>query len=280
MLRGVRAGSAGMAVEAVIFTISITSMAVFIHLYYVPRGGRMEKYMAYITCRDAAFAYEGKAAVEGLNFEVSRGDYLCIVGENGSGKSTLIKGLLRLIKPVRGAVELGDGLTGRDIGYLPQQTAAQKDFPASVYEVVLSGCLSRRGLHPFYTRQDKAAAEENLQRMSIADLRSRCYRELSGGQQQRVLLARALCATRKMLLLDEPTAGLDPVVTGELYRTISSINRELGITVVMVSHDIHSAVETAGHILHLEREQLFFGTAADYRQTTIGQYFLGGGQLG
>ena len=235
--------------------------------------------MAYITCRDAAFAYEGKIAVENLNFSVSQGDYLCIVGANGSGKSTLIKGLLRLMKPSRGSIDMGDGLTAHDIGYLPQQTAAQKDFPASVYEVVLSGCLSHQGLRPFYTRRDKAMAEDNMNRMGIADLRRHCYRELSGGQQQRVLLARALCATRKMLLLDEPTAGLDPVVTGELYRTIRWVNQELGTAVIMVSHDIHSALESAGHILHLEKEQVFFGTTAQYRETHVGQYFLGGGHI-
>jgi len=232
--------------------------------------------MALITCKDAAFAYEGHTAVSGLNFTVHVGDYLCIVGENGSGKSTLIKGLLRLKAPSSGMVELGDGLRANEIGYLPQQTAAQKDFPASVYEVVLSGRLSQRGLRPFYAKEDKRAAAENMERLGITALRRRCYRELSGGQQQRVLLARALCATRRLLLLDEPVAGLDPLVTQEFYRIVAKINGTLGLTVIMVSHDVASAVRYAGYILHLKSEQVFFGTASDYMLTEAGSAFLGG----
>jgi zinc transport system ATP-binding protein len=232
--------------------------------------------MALITCRDASFAYEGNVAVSGLDFEVNVGDYLCIVGENGSGKSTLIKGLLRLKTPSAGSVSTGDGLQPNEIGYLPQQTAAQKDFPASAYEVVLSGRLSRRGILPFYSKADKAAAEENISRLGIENLRNRCYRELSGGQQQRVLLARALCATKKALLLDEPFAGLDPVVTQELYREIERINRDEGLTVIMVSHDIVSAVKYASHVLHLRNRQVFFGTTEQYVQSAIGAGFMEG----
>lgn len=232
--------------------------------------------MSLITCKDLSFAYEGNTAVSGLNFEVCNGDYLCIVGENGSGKSTLIKGLLRLKTPQSGSVLMGDGLRTNEIGYLPQQTAAQKDFPASVYEVVLSGRLSGRGLLPFYSRADKAVAEENIRRLDIGNLRNKCYRELSGGQQQRVLLARALCATKKILLLDEPVAGLDPMVTQELYRIIEKINRETNITIIMVSHDIHSSVRYASHILHLKNEQVFFGKTKDYIKSSVGIGFLGG----
>ncbi|MEL7565086.1 MAG: metal ABC transporter ATP-binding protein [Dehalobacterium sp.] len=234
--------------------------------------------MAFLTCRDASFAYEGHTVVSGLNFSVSSGDYLCIVGENGSGKSTLIKGLLRLKAPQEGSILMGDGLKTNEIGYLPQQTAVQKDFPASVYEVVLSGRLSQRGIRPFYAKADKMAVEENLVRLGIQDLRNKCYRELSGGQQQRVLLARALCATQRMLLLDEPVAGLDPVVTQDLYQQISKINHEMGITIVMISHDIHSAVKYAGLILHLKNEQVFFGATADYIKSSIGARFLGDDQ--
>jgi len=231
--------------------------------------------MALIACQGASFGYEGNSAVSGLNFEVRSGDYLCVVGENGSGKSTLIKGLLRLKSPVEGSVLISDGLKPAEIGYLPQQTAPQKDFPASAYEVVLSGRLSARGILPFYSRRDKAAANENIERLGIEPLRSRCYRELSGGQQQRVLLARALCATKKALLLDEPAAGLDPVVTQELYRLIEKVNRETGITVVMVSHDIKSAVKYASHILHLKTKQAFFGTTANYLDSPVGKDFVG-----
>jgi zinc transport system ATP-binding protein len=232
--------------------------------------------MALITCQDASFAYEGRVAVSGLNFSVHDGDYLCVVGENGSGKSTLIKGLLRLMNPRRGSVLTGDGLKSNEIGYLPQQLPAQKDFPASTYEIVLSGRLASRGIRPFYSRQDKAAAELNIQRLGLGALRQRCYRELSGGQQQRVLLARALCSTKKMLLLDEPVAGLDPVVTQELYGLIESINKETGLTIVMVSHDIQGAVKYASHILHLNNAQVFFGLTKDYLQSDAGKSFAGG----
>jgi zinc transport system ATP-binding protein len=232
--------------------------------------------MALITCQNTAFGYEGNVAVSGLSFEVHGGDYLCVVGENGSGKSTLIKGLLRLKALQNGKVMMGEGLKPNEIGYLPQQTAAQKDFPASAYEVVLSGRLSARGIRPFYTRSDKAVVAENIKRLGIENLQHRCYRELSGGQQQRVLLARALCATKKLLLLDEPVAGLDPMVTGELYRLIEKINKETGLTIIMVSHDIKSAVKYASHILHLRGKQEFFGKTADYVSSAIGAGFIGG----
>jgi zinc transport system ATP-binding protein len=230
--------------------------------------------MTLYTCKDAALGYEGSVAVRGLNFEVRSGDYLCIAGENGSGKSTLLKGLLQLKTPVEGSILLG--VNADEIGYLPQQTAAQKDFPASAYEVVLSGRISSRGILPFYSRKDRLTANENIERLGIKPLRNRCYRELSGGQQQRVLLARALCAAKKILLLDEPAAGLDPVIIKELYRLIENINHETGVTVIMVSHDISSAVKYASHILHLKTEQLFFGTTSDYLNSPFGKMFAGG----
>jgi len=231
--------------------------------------------MALIACQDAGFAYDGAAAVSGLSFAVGVGDYLCVVGENGSGKSTLIKGLLGLLPVCGGSVVTGDGLKRNEIGYLPQQTAVQKDFPAGVYEVVLSGRLASRGVLPFYSRADRAAADENIRRLNIEPLRNRCYRELSGGQQQRTLLARALCATKKLLLLDEPVAGLDPIATQELYRLIASVNKD-GLTVIMVSHDIRSAVSFASHILHLNRKQVFFGPTEEYLNSAVGKSFVGG----
>lgn len=232
--------------------------------------------MALLTCENASFAYEGKAAARNINFTVEGGDYLCIVGENGAGKSTLMKGLLKLKAPIGGNIRLSDGLRADEIGYLPQQTEVQKDFPASVYEVVLSGCLNRLKGRPFYGRAEKELAAEKMEQLGITALKSRAYRELSGGQQQRVLLARALCATQKMLLLDEPAAGLDPLVTAELYELIAKINRELGLTVVMVSHDINSVMQYANKVLHLATEQLFFGSVAAYRTSAVGARFLGG----
>ena len=232
--------------------------------------------MTILVCRDASFSYDGNTVLSGLSFTIDSGDYLCIVGENGSGKSTLIKGLLRLKVAQSGSITMSGGLKASEIGYLPQQTKVQKDFPASCFEVVLSGRVAQRGLRPFYSKADRAAARENLERMGMWDWRNHCFRELSGGQQQRVLLARALCATKKMLLLDEPVAGLDPVVTQELYRQIEEINRKMGITVVMVSHDVRGAASYANKILHLGNEQLFFGTTEEYCASDIGKRFLGG----
>ena len=186
--------------------------------------------MSLIKTTNLTLSYENMTVIKDLNFEVSPGDYLCIVGENGSGKSTLVKALLGLKQPVGGLIEFGDGLRQNEIGYLPQQTNAQRDFPASVYEVVISGCLNSRGIRPFYTARERGIAAENMERLGISELKKRSYRELSGGQQQRVLLARALCATRKILLLDEPVTGLDPMVTVEFYGLISQINHD-GVTV-------------------------------------------------
>ena len=236
--------------------------------------------MALITCKDAAFAYEGNVVVDGLSFDVRQGDYLCIVGENGSGKSTLMKGLLGLMRPKSGTIVFGDGLRQTQIGYLPQQSAAQKDFPASCFEVVLSGRLSSRGILPFYSSKDRQIALSNMGRLGILPLKRRSSRELSGGQLQRVLLARALCATEKLLLLDEPVSGLDPLVTAELYQTIAALRQDTGITIIMISHDVHAAVQYASHILHLQNKQLFFGPTADYTETETGRRFLRkGGEL-
>lgn len=231
--------------------------------------------MSLITCENLELSYEKNIVLSDLSFSLESGEYLCIVGENGSGKSTLVKTLLGLKSPGRGKIVLGDGLKRNEIGYLPQQTSAQKDFPASVLEVVQSGCLNRIGLRPFYSKKERKVAEENMEKLGVLEFRRKSYRELSGGQQQRVLLARALCSTKKLLLLDEPVAGLDPVATGELYSIIKSINLE-GITVIMVSHDIKSSVEYASHILHLQNKPLFFGKTADYILSPAGCYFLGG----
>ncbi|MCR5182742.1 MAG: metal ABC transporter ATP-binding protein [Clostridia bacterium] len=228
--------------------------------------------MALITVRDLSLGYDAHSIVEGLNFTVNEGDYLCIVGENGSGKTTLMKTLIHLQEPLRGSILTGDGLKKNDIGYLPQQTVVQKDFPASVREIVLSGCQGHSRFRPFYNREEKLLADENMQRMGISELAERCYRELSGGQQQRVLLARALCATGKVLLLDEPVSGLDPKVTAEMYELISGLNRE-GKTVIMISHDLSAALRYATHILHIGA-RVFFGTRDEYLKSDVGKYFL------
>ena len=236
--------------------------------------------MTLIICRDVSFAYDGRVVVDGLNFEVNKGDYLCIVGENGSGKTTLMKGLLGLSRPKSGTITMGGGLKSTAIGYLPQQNQIQKDFPASVNEVVLSGRLSSRGIRPFYSKRDKQIARINMEKLGVLPIAKKSFRELSGGQQQRVLLSRALCATKEVLLLDEPVAGLDPLVTTELYRTIQSLSRE-GITIIMISHDIHGATEYASHILLLQNRQVFFGSVGEYKASEAGGRFLkGGGEHG
>ena len=213
--------------------------------------------MALITCEHVCLGYDGQTVLRDVNFTVSRGDLLCVVGENGSGKSTLIKGLLGLKAPEQGSITLGDGLVRNEIGYLPQQTQLPRD----------------------YSRTDRARAQENMERMGIEDLAHHSYQALSGGQQQRVLLARALCATRKLLLLDEPVTGLDPVATGELYNLIKLVNLCNDITVIMVTHDIDAALRYATHVLHLGHQQLFFGTAAEYKQSDAARRFLGGRKL-
>ena len=237
----------------------------------------MRDIMSLIEYKNVSFSYEGAPVLRGINFSVDAGDYLCIVGENGTGKSTLLRGLLRLKNPSDGKIRFGDGLKSTHIGYLPQQTAAQKDFPASVYEVVLSGRLNSLGWRPFFSAHDKAVVAEKMRLLNIDSLKNQCYRNLSGGQQQRVLLARALCATKKLLLLDEPVTGLDPVISSELYKIIKDINGTHGITIIMVSHDVCGAIDEANKVLHLgDQSQLFFGTPSDYLQTSFGQYFAKG----
>lgn len=235
--------------------------------------------MAILKCENASFAYDGRTVLENVSFSLDAGAYLCVVGENGSGKSTLIKGLLGLKAPESGTISYLDGLRSTEIGYLPQQTRTQRDFPASVSEVVLSGCLNRLGGRFHYGREERERAAENMERMGIDELKNASYQELSGGQQQRVLLARALCATKRLLLLDEPVTGLDPIATGEMYNLIKLVNLCDGISVIMVSHDIHEAVRYATHILHLGHKQLFFGTSAEYRESSLARRFLGGGRI-
>ena len=231
--------------------------------------------MELLKLTDVSVGYEGKPVATGLSLTLQEGDYLCIVGENGAGKSTLMKTLLGLRAPLAGSIVFSDAIARNEIGYLPQQTQVQRDFPATVWEVVLSGCLNRSGLRPFYTKAQKETAQQWLEKLDMASLKKRSYRALSGGQQQRVLLARALCATKKLLVLDEPVAGLDPIVTADLYALIQKINRESGITIIMVSHDIGAALQYATHILQVSGGDNFFGSVEEYRQSALGSLFLG-----
>ena len=230
--------------------------------------------MELLSCAGISMAYDSHTVVNNVSFTLEAGDYLLIVGENGSGKSTLMKGLLGLLKPVSGKIDFY-GLKQQEIGYLPQQTIVQKDFPASVFEVVLSGCLNRHGLRPFYDREDRARTRHNISRLGIEGLKRKSYRDLSGGQQQRVLLARALCASERLVVLDEPVNGLDPIMTADLYALIADLNRE-GLTVIMVSHDVKSAVQYGNKILHMEKSPLFCGSKEEYLNTDICKRMTGG----
>ena len=234
--------------------------------------------MSQIECKDVSVKYENQVVLEDISFSIEQGDYLCIVGENGSGKSTLVKTILGLENSKLGQIVFGEGLNKNEIGYLPQQTQAQKDFPASVHEVVLSGCLNSKGFSPFYSMKDKKLANEMIKSLGIENIKRKSFRELSGGQQQRVLLARALCATKKIIILDEPITGLDPTVTREMYSLIKEINKK-GITIIMVSHDINFAVNNASKILHLKKNIKFFGNTEDYANSEVGRRFIGGAQI-
>ena len=222
--------------------------------------------MALITLKDVTIAFEGVPAVEHVSFQVNRGDYMVLIGENGSGKSTLMRAMLGLVHPCSGTVRYGDGLKRNQIGYLPQQTAVQRDFPASVEEVVLSGCINQLGMRVFYGKKLQQKAHEKMALLDIENLRGKSYRTLSGGQQQRVLLARALCATDALLLLDEPVTGLDPGSTQDLYDLIRKLNREHGVSVVMVSHDLHGSMADANKVMVVDRGVSFCGSIAEYRR--------------
>lgn len=231
--------------------------------------------MTLLRCENVRIHYDNQPAVSDVSFSVEDGDMLYVLGENGSGKTTLMKGILGLMHLTGGKIRY-EGLRKKEIGYLPQQTVVQRDFPASVYEIALSGCLNRTGLRPFYTERDKQRARDQLTKLGIADLTRTSYRELSGGQQQRVLLARALCAAEKLLILDEPVAGLDPVASAEFYALVERLNLEQNMTVIMISHDIGSAVRYAHKILHMDTGLLFFGPKSDYLQTDLYETMRGG----
>ncbi|MBQ4556240.1 MAG: metal ABC transporter ATP-binding protein [Clostridia bacterium] len=228
--------------------------------------------MNVISCKNITVHNERTLALTDVSFDVKKGEFLTIVGENGAGKSTLARVILGIITPEEGSVTIDTAVRGK-IGYLPQQSSAQRDFPASVYEVVLSGNIGATGLIPFYSRAQKARARGNMEMLGIANLSKKSYRALSGGQQQRVLLARALCAADEVLLLDEPTAGLDPLVTKELYTTVRHLCDEHGMTVIMVSHDIAAAMKYSDRILHLASSVRFIGTPAEYEKTPLGASF-------
>ena len=226
-----------------------------------------------IVCRDVSLGYEGQTVLSHLNLTIRDGDYLCIVGDNGSGKSTLLRGLLGLLAPQSGEILRAPELERGAVGYLPQQTRAQRDFPATVLEVALSGCLNQKGSRFFYTRAQKSQALMNLGKLGVLEWKDKSYRELSGGQQQRVLLARALCAAGRLLILDEPITGLDPAAAQDLYKTLSYFNTKEGMAIVMVTHDLGPALRSARSVLHIGQRGTFLGPVADYLASPQGRRF-------
>lgn len=223
-----------------------------------------------------SFSYDGNEIIRNINFTLKKGEYMCVVGENGSGKTTLIKGILGLKKNSSGEIIMENGLTKNQIGYLSQHSAIQKDFPATVYEVVLSGRLNSLGKRPFYSKKDREIALENMKVLGVDHMIKRSFSQLSGGQKQRVLLARALCATKQLIILDEPEAGLDPIVTKDLYEVIKKINKELNISVIIVSHDVKEAIFYADKILHIHNGSGDFMPREDYLKSDLGIRFMGG----
>ena len=227
--------------------------------------------MIALKCENLCLGYEGSMVLKNVNFEIKKGEYFCIVGENGVGKSTLVKAILGLKNPTGGIIEVDR----KGIGYLPQMTKTQKEFPASVKEVVMSGFTGKMGIRPFYLKSEKQQAEEKMQMMGIENLQNKSCSELSGGQMQRTLFARALCAADNMLMLDEPSSGLDPVAASYMYGFAKMLSREKEITVVMVTHDIHHALHNADKILHLSvTGHHFFGSPEDYLKTELAKHFV------
>ncbi len=232
--------------------------------------------MPLISCKNLEFKYGGNTVLSNVSFDLNNGDYLCIVGENGSGKTTLINGILGVLKQTSGEIFFSDSLCKSEIGYLPQNHNIQNNFPASVYEIVISGCINKLKWFPFYRKKEKQLANKNLEILGISNLKNKSFHNLSGGQKQRVLLARALCSTKNLLILDEPTASLDPKATNSLYQILKHLNEKHNISVIMISHDIKSACEYATHILHLENKVVFYGTTEDYLKTDISKSLIGG----
>ena len=226
-----------------------------------------------IVCQDVSLGYEGQTVLSHLNLTVRDGDYLCIVGDNGSGKSTLLRGLLGLLTPQSGEILRAPELERGAIGYLPQQTQAQRDFPATVLEVVLSGCLNQKGGRFFYTRAQRSQALMNLGKLGMLEWKDKSYRDLSGGQQQRVLLARALCAAGRLLILDEPITGLDPAAAQDLYKILAYLNQAEGMAIVMVTHDLGPALRSARTVLHIGQRGMFLGAVSDYLASPQGRRF-------
>jgi len=229
--------------------------------------------MKIIECKKLNIGYADKLVCSNITFSVEKGQYVCIIGENGSGKSTLIKTILGLNKPLNGRVVFGGHFNKSHVGYLPQQTEFQKDFPATVREIVMSGFLGRMGFRPFYNKVEKEKCNKILSQLGATDYQDKSFKDLSGGQQQRVLLARALCATDELLVLDEPTNGLDARAIRHFYELIDKLNRDNGLTVVMVTHSVENVIKYATHVVYLKDTMEFAGAKEEFLNSEYAKYF-------
>lgn len=194
--------------------------------------------MAILTAKKVKIGFGENVVIKDASFSLDEGDFACVVGTNGSGKSTLIKAILGLIKPMSGTIEYGEGLTQTTIGYLPQETRPDANFPATVEEIVLSGCLGHMKMRPFYCHKEHEHVRESLRTLGIDELAKASFMKLSGGQKQKVLLARSLSATKKLLILDEPSNNLDYKSRKDFYKTLKKLNSEQGLTIIMITHDL------------------------------------------
>ena len=227
--------------------------------------------MKILECKKLNIGYNERSICKDISFEVESGQYICVIGENGSGKTTLLKTILGLNKPISGKVVFDKKFDKSNLGYLPQQTDMQKDFPATVLEVVMSGFINKMKFRPFYNKREKEKAQEILKYLNITDLQKRSYKDLSGGQQQKVLLARALCSTNELLILDEPTNGLDARSIKSFYELLADLNSQ-GMTIIMISHNLDKVINYASHIVYLKGTPEFIGTKEDFLQTEYAKF--------
>ena len=222
--------------------------------------------MSIIKIENMSFGYTNSyETLSNINMEINEGEFVTIIGENGSGKSSLIKCILGLNKVQKGKITVKNR-----IGYLPQMTEIQNNFPATIEEIVLSGTIPQNIKKIFYTKEDKKKAEETMKKLNLYDMRKKCFYELSGGQRQRVLIARALCSTDQVLLLDEPVNGLDPKIVTGIYEMLYNLNKNQGLTIIMVSHDIDRSIQYSTRVIEIENGKIVKDiNAKDYKKEGI-----------